>query len=444
MRKRIFRNVLAVALAVLVVSTALIVTIMYDSFTERSRDELVTKAIFIGAGVEGGGLTYLEAIETDKTSRITWIAADGAVLFDSQSDASAMENHVDREEVAEALTLGEGFGERYSATLSEKTFYYARRLPDGTVLRVSSTESSIFSIVFDMIWPLATVIAVLVAGTFLLAKHIARKIVKPINELDLEHPEQNETYKEIRPLLRRLEKQYLRIAEEVEAREVMRREFSANVSHELKTPLTSISGIAEIMQSGMVGIEDVPHFAGNIYKESQRLITLVGDIMKLSQLDENHVQLAEEPVNLAQVAAEELERARYAAELRGIKLRLQVPREDGRQPVITGVRQILQEMAFNLIDNAIKYNRDGGTVIVSAGYLGGRIALSVEDTGIGIPEEDQERVFERFYRVDKSHSKAIGGTGLGLSIVKHGALYHKAEVELESKVGSGTKITIRF
>ncbi len=444
MRKRIFRNVLAVALAVLVVSTALIVTIMYDSFTERSRDELVTEAIFIGAGVEGGGLTYLEAIETDKTSRITWIAADGAVLFDSQSDASAMENHVDREEVAEALTLGEGFGERYSATLSEKTFYYARRLPDGTVLRVSSTESSIFSIVFDMIWPLATVIAVLVAGTFLLAKHIARKIVKPINELDLEHPEQNETYKEIRPLLRRLEKQYLRIAEEVEAREAMRREFSANVSHELKTPLTSISGIAEIMQSGMVGIEDVPHFAGNIYKESQRLIALVGDIMKISQLDEDHVQLAEEPVNLAQVAAEELERARYAAELRGIKLRLQVPREDGRQPVITGVRQILQEMAFNLIDNAIKYNRDGGTVIVSAGYLGGRIALSVEDTGIGIPEEDQERVFERFYRVDKSHSKAIGGTGLGLSIVKHGALYHKAEVELESKVGSGTKITIRF
>ncbi len=444
MRKRIFRNVLAVALAVLVVSTALIVTIMYDSFTERSRDELVTEAIFIGAGVEGGGLTYLEAIETDKTSRITWIAADGAVLFDSQSDAAAMENHVDREEVAEALTLGEGFGERYSATLSEKTFYYARRLPDGTVLRVSSTESSIFSIVFDMIWPLATVIAVLVAGTFLLAKHIARKIVKPINELDLEHPEQNETYKEVRPLLRRLEKQYLRIAEEVEAREAMRREFSANVSHELKTPLTSISGIAEIMQSGMVGIEDVPHFAGNIYKESQRLITLVGDIMKISQLDENHVQLAEEPVNLAQVAEEELERARYAAELRGIKLRLQVPREDGRQPVIIGVRQILQEMAFNLIDNAIKYNRDGGTVIVSAGYLGGRIALSVEDTGIGIPEEDQERVFERFYRVDKSHSKAIGGTGLGLSIVKHGALYHKAEVELESKVGSGTKITIRF
>ena len=444
MRKRIFRNVLAVALAVLLLCTALIVTIMYGSITERSRDELVTEAVFIGAGVEGGGLAYLESIETDKTSRITWIAADGKVLFDSQSDAAAMENHVDREEVAEALNVGEGFSERYSTTLSQTTYYYARMLPDGTVLRISATESSIFSMLFDMIWPLATVIAALVVGTFLLAKHIARKIVEPINELDLEHPEQNETYKEVRPLLQRLEKQYERIAEEVEAREALRREFSANVSHELKTPLTSISGIAEIMQSGMVGAEDVPHFAGNIYKESQRLIALVGDIMKISQLDEDHVQLEEEPVNLAQIAAEELERARYAAEQRKIQLRLQVPREDGRQPVVTGVRQILQEMVFNLIDNAIKYNRDGGTVIVSAGYLGGQIALSVEDTGIGIPEEDQERVFERFYRVDKSHSKAIGGTGLGLSIVKHGALYHKATVELESKEGSGTKITIRF
>ena len=444
MRKRIFRNVLAVALAVLVVSSALIVTIMYDFITERSRDELVTEALFITAGVEGGGLAYLDAVETDKTSRITWIAADGTVLFDSQSDAAAMENHVDREEVTEALELGEGFSERYSTTLSQTTYYYARMLPDGTVLRVSSTESSIFSMLFELIWPLITVIAGLVVGTFLLAKHSARKIVKPINELDLEHPEQNETYKEVRPLLHRLEKQYERIAEEVEAREALRREFSANVSHELKTPLTSISGIAEIMQSGMVGAEDVPHFAGNIYKESQRLIALVGDIMKISQLDENQVQLEEEPVDLAQVAAEELERARYAAEQRGIQLRLQVPREGGRQPVVTGVRQILQEMVFNLIDNAIKYNREGGTVIVEAGYQGGRIVLSVADTGIGIPEEDQDRVFERFYRVDKSHSKAIGGTGLGLSIVKHGALYHKAAVELESKVGSGTKVTIRF
>ncbi len=444
MRKRIFRNVLAVALTVLVMSTALIVTIMYDSFTERSRDELVTEALFIAAGVEGGGLTYLDAVETDKTSRITWIAADGAVLFDSQSDAAAMENHVDREEVAEALKVGEGFSERYSTTLSETTYYYARILPDGTVLRVSATENSIFSMVFEMIWPLATVIALLVVGTFLLAKYIARKIVEPINELDLEHPEQNDTYKEVRPLLHRLEKQYQRIAEEVEAREDLRREFSANVSHELKTPLTSISGIAEIMQSGMVGAEDVPHFASNIYKESQRLIALVGDIMKISQLDEDQVQLEKEPVDLAQLAAEELERVRYAAEQREIRLRLQMPREGGRQPVVTGVRQILQEMVFNLIDNAIKYNRDGGTVIVEAGYQGGRIMLSVADTGIGIPEEDQERVFERFYRVDKSHSKAIGGTGLGLSIVKHGALYHKAAVELESKVGSGTKITIKF
>ena len=193
MRKRIFRNVLAVALAVLVVSSALIVTIMYDFITERSRDELVTEALFITAGVEGGGLAYLDAVETDKTSRITWIAEDGTVLFDSQSDAAAMENHVDREEVAEALELGEGFSERYSTTLSQTTYYYARMLPDGTVLRVSSTESSIFSMLFEMIWPLITVIAGLVVGTFLLAKHSARKIVKPINELDLEHPEQNET-----------------------------------------------------------------------------------------------------------------------------------------------------------------------------------------------------------------------------------------------------------
>ena len=444
MRKRIFRNVLVVALVVMVSSIALIMGIMYESFTERSRDELVTEAIFINAGVESGGLDYLEAIETDRTSRITWIGLDGQVLYDSQTDVESMENHLDREEVVEALETGEGYSERYSTTLSEKTYYYALRQQSGTVLRVSSTESSIFSMLADLIWPILLVILLAVGVSYFLAKHIARKIVQPINELDLEHPEENETYKEIRPLLHRLEKQYQRIAEEVEAREVLRREFSANVSHELKTPLTSISGIAEIMQSGMVSAEDVPHFAGNIYKESQRLIALVGDIMKISQLDENQVQMAAEPVNLAELAATELERIRPVAEQRGIRLRLEVPRADGRQPVITGVRQILQEMVFNLIDNAIKYNRDGGSVVVSAGFQGGQITLSVADTGIGIPEEDQERVFERFYRVDKSHSKAIGGTGLGLSIVKHGALYHKASVQLESKLGSGTKITIRF
>lgn len=444
MKERIFRGIVAVTLAVLTASVILIMSITYNYFTDRSWEKIASEASFIKVGVEREGLSYLTDIQSDENVRITWIDEQGRVLFDSDTDASRMENHLSRNEIKEALTSGIGRAERYSATLSVKTIYYAVKLSDGTVLRVSSKQVSPLSLLLSNLWPILIVVAAAVLASFMLASHLSRKIVKPINEMDLEHPIENPTYPELQPLLQRLEKQYQRIEQEVADKEKLRREFSANVSHELKTPLTSISGIAEIMQNGMVGAEDVPHFAGNIYKESQRLITLVEDIIKISQLDENEVKMEAESVNLAEMVKQELERIRPAAEQRNIRLWLDCPRAGGKQPVILGVRQILQEMVFNLLDNAVKYNKENGSITVYAGWQGGKVVLSVADTGIGISKEDQQRVFERFYRVDKSHSKAIGGTGLGLSIVKHGAIYHHAQIEMESKLGMGTKITIRF
>lgn len=444
MKERIFRGILMVTLAVLAFCVVLIMSITYDYFTDRSWDEIASEAALIKVGVEKEGLNYLESVPADNNIRITWIDEKGNVLFDSNASAGSMENHLSRSEIQTALQGGVGRAERYSATLSQKTIYYAIRLKNGTVLRVSSQQISPLSLLVNNLWPILLVIVMAVLASFWLAYRLSRKIVKPINEMDLEHPEANKTYRELQPLLHRLEKQYERIAQEVESKESLRREFSANVSHELKTPLTSISGTAEIMQSGMIPAEDIPHFAGNIYKESRRLITLIEDIMKISQLDEKQIPMEAEQVDLAELARQEAERVRPAAEQRNIRIRLDSPRADGRQPVVTGVRQILREMVFNLLDNAVKYNQDGGSIVIDTGWQGGQVVMSISDTGIGIPEEDQQRVFERFYRVDKSHSKAIGGTGLGLSIVKHAALYHKASIELESRLGSGTKITIRF
>ena len=553
MTQRIFRSIFLVALAVMLSVSVLIMGMMYRYTSMETRKELSREAEYIALGIQNEGVAYFDYLEkvhlTD--SRITWIGTDGSVLFDSIAEEGTMENHGDREEVQEAFRTGHGEGERYSATLSEKTWYCAVRLDDGSVLRISVSRATALVLVLGMLQPIAIVLVIAIALSAWLAHRMAKRVVEPLNKLNLEKPMENEAYEELSPLLHRIHaqhkeikfqmqtlkrkqdefeqitgnmkealvlldntgrivsinpaakalfgagstcvgedfltidrKQNMRMAleeansqghadfrtkkngreyqfdlsridsdgknhgmvilafditEQVNA-EKHRQEFTANVSHELKTPLTSISGIAEIMQSGMVGAEDVPHFAGNIYKESQRLIALVGDIMKISQLDENQVQLEEEPVDLAQVAAEELERARYAAEQRAIQLRLQVPREDGRQPVVTGVRQILQEMVFNLIDNAIKYNVPGGSVMIHAENN----RLVVSDTGIGIPAEHKDRIFERFYRVDKSHSKASGGTGLGLSIVKHAAAYHNAEISLESVPGKGTIITIQF
>lgn len=444
MSERIFKNILAVVMAVLAACLVLIMSIMYSYFSESTWRGLEAEASFIGAGVEASGMEYLQELDTFDGTRVTWIGQDGDVLFDSVSDSETMENHAQREEVVAAREAGSGKSERYSSTLSEKTIYFARLLEDGTVLRVSNTQSSMVSLLLDMSEPMIFIIVAAVLVSMFLAYRIARKIVQPINEMDLEHPMENQTYRELQPLLQRLEKQYERIEHEMEDKEKLRREFSANVSHELKTPLTSISGIAEIMQNGMVRSEDVPHFAGNIYKESQRLIALVEDIIKISQLDENQVLMDQEQVNLAEVAAQEIERVTPAAKQRNILIRLHAPMAYEAQPVVTGIRQILREMIYNLLDNAVKYNKEGGSIDVMLRTQGEHIVLSVADTGIGIPEEDQQRVFERFYRVDKSHSKAIGGTGLGLSIVKHGALYHQAQIDLKSELGKGTQITITF
>lgn len=443
MSSSIFRGILVITLIVFGIGMALTVSILYSYYTKVSWSELESASRLVAAGVEAEGEEYFTHLRVPDT-RVTLIDADGTVLYDNQADASEMENHRSREEVREAMQNGIGRAQRYSRTLSEKTYYYARRLSNGCVVRVSVTQDSVLQLVLNMAEPILIVVILAIFLSLALGYWLSMRIVKPINSMDLQQPTQNVPYKELRPLLERVEKQYEYIEQEVLSKEAMRREFSANVSHELKTPLTSISGTAEIMQSGMVPQEDIPHFAGNIYKESQRLITLVEDIMKVSQLDENNVTKEKELVNLAETARAEVTEQRITARKRHISVVLDVPASNAPQPVVFGVPQILRELVQNLVDNAIKYNKDNGEVRVRVYLDDGMTVLSVSDTGIGIPKADQDRVFERFYRVDKSHSKEIGGTGLGLSIVKHAAQYHDASIDLQSELGVGTTITVTF
>ena len=547
MTKRIFRAIFLVALAVFVAGTALTMGAVYRYYSGVYEAQIQEEASYLSSAVEKMGLSYLEGLDRG-SHRITWIAGDGTVLFDNAADEAAMENHGDREEIQEALSGGVGESERYSSTLSERSYYYALALSDGSVLRVSGEQYTVLSLVVSIWYYILLVLLAALALSLFLASRISRAIIRPLNEIDLEHPEDGEPYEELSPLLGRIaaqnrqiraqieemrtkqqefatitenmnegllvidqetevlsynnaalrllgaarvegsvfslnrseqfrqavdtslqgshsqalmelsERTYQLIANPVherdrvvgavlllldvterEEREKLRREFTANVSHELKTPLTSISGFAELIKSGMVKAEDIPHFAGNIYSEAQRLITLVGDIIRLSQLDEGTTGLEKESVDLAEVAQAAAERLADAAGQRDIAVDLRL-----ESAVIQGNPQILDEMVYNLCDNAIKYNKDHGRITLTVSAGGGHPVLSVSDTGIGIPYADQRRVFERFYRVDKSHSKEIGGTGLGLSIVKHGAAYHNAQVELESVPGQGTTVRVLF
>lgn len=549
MTAKLFRTSMAVAVSVMVLSIALFMGMLYQYFSDQMMTELESETWLVSRGVELDGMDYLNGLHT--TSRVTWVAADGTVLYDNEADASTMENHADREEIREALTSETGTAQRFSSTLSEQTLYVTQRLSDGTVIRLASAQKTVGLLLISMIQPILIILVLSLLLSAVLASRLSKGLIKPILSLDLEHPEDCETYDELTPLLSRLKRQndtiqqqmnllkqrqtefaaltdnmsegfllldrqghvlshnsgalrllgveepegevnvlvlnrdepfrqavdealagrrsqqllhlngrYCRLlanpvladgkpagavlvlldVTEQEQREELRREFTANVSHELKTPLTSISGIAEIMQSGMVKPEDVQGFAGDIYQEAQRLIALVEDIIRLSRLDEGAESLERVPVNLLSLAQDVARRLDSAAQKAGVTLKVM-----GRSVEIPGVPSVLDEMVYNLCDNAIKYNRSGGTVNVTvAPAADGAAEISVEDTGIGIPMEDQSRVFERFYRVDKSHSKEIGGTGLGLSIVKHGAALHSAQIHLESQVGKGTSVQLLF
>ena len=534
---------------VLAVGLAAVMGILYSNFDGQMRKELSKEAAYLAYGVEQQGLNYLKNIK-DKSARITYIDQDGTVLFDNEADVSEMKNHSDRTEFQKAEKYGAGESSRYSDTLSEKTIYYALRLKDGTVLRVSGTQDSVLALVENLIFPLCGLLCLMLILSGIMASAISKRIVKPINELDLESPEENRIYEELSPLLSKIHRQNREIQNQLELakqqqeefalitenmqeglividkytmilsanssawnlfhmdrgcqgesvycldreeefrhaieqvlsgehtelvlklngsdiqlianpvirdkktegavvllvnvtekleRESLRREFSANVSHELKTPLTSISGFAEIMQGGLVKNEDIPKFAGRIYKESQRLLQLVEDVIQISQLDEEKTSYVWEPVDVYQVCKNAFESLKEKAKRLNVHLYI-----CGERMKMEAVCTLLEEAIYNVCDNAIKYNRNDGSVSVFLTQTAQEIQIVVKDTGVGIPKEDQDRVFERFYRVDKSHSKEIGGTGLGLSIVKHAVGALKGSVMLRSEEGNGTEICMKF
>lgn len=434
MIKTIFRNSFLIGLSVLLLCGILFFGMQYTQIKEETLSELQVEASYAEQGLQAAGTEYLDTL--DDTNRITWIDRDGEVLYDNEF-ALPIGNQSDSPEVSGALSQGEGKSIRTSDSSGESTMYYALRCEDGTVLRLGRPLAVIRSAllaVSPVLWVLVLVLLISAVLSFRLAK----QIVRPINDLDPDHPDPN-TYPELAPLIDKMLEQKLTIQEEVAQREDLRREFSANVSHELKTPLTSISGFAELMSEGVVSEDKMKEFSSDIYRESQRLIALIDDIIKLSRLDEGAEGPQKETVDLHELSSGVLDSLRAAAEIQQVELYL-----TGGTACVSGIYRLLYEMVYNLCDNAIKYNRPGGRVTVNVSAEDDKVQLAVSDTGIGIPPEHQKRVFERFYRVDKSHSKSVGGTGLGLSIVKHGAQFHDAAVHLESEPDSGTVITLTF
>ena len=572
-KRKIYWNLCLVALLTMVVSALITTLLLCQDLQTQMRQAVMTEVRYLESAMEVSGEDYLSHLKSrgdgNSVNRITWVDANGSVLYDSYADSESLENHKDRPEIAAALKNGRGESVRTSRTLAEQTYYYAARLSDGSVIRVASTTKSALATVFHTVPVMIAMAVLIVLGVLILAEFQTKRIISPINQMNPDDPQAGDVYDELAPLVRRLEKQKETIRQQMEilkekqeefsaitenmregflvvdskgdvmsynksalkllgisegeegmlsrhgnaaweehektdanvniisinrsenfrrvvdealkgshceemldvgnrhyqiianpvaeseersgavvvildvteqqGREELRREFTANVSHELKTPLTSISGYAEIMMNGMVQPADMGRFSGKIYKEAQRLITLVGDIIRLSQLDEEKVQMQKSPVDLHLLASDVVKRLQDVAKKNQVTLML-----TGKPTVVNGNPQILDEMIYNLCDNAIKYNKPFGEVEVNVAMIKDHPVLTVEDDGIGIPPEDQERIFERFYRVDKSHSRQIGGTGLGLSIVKHGAIYHKAKVELKSAPGEGTTVRITF
>ena len=431
MSKKIFHACLLSAFVALFTSLVVIMTSLYGYFSERQNIQLGQELRMAAQGVELGGAAYLEGLESEDY-RLTWVDATGQVLYDTQAPADTMENHGQREEVQEALTTGQGDASRMSATLMRRTVYYAKRLADGTVLRISADQVTALALLFWMFQVILLLVVIAAVVSWVLADKLARQVVKPINALDLDDPLSNDVYEELSPLLRRIHRQNQQLA----AAEQSRREFTANVSHELKTPLQSILGSAELLENGTVAPADIPRFAGRIRGEAQRLVALIDDILRLSQLDEG-VELPREEVELLALAREV--RAGLEPQAAAKEVILSV---HGEPATVSGARGLLHEMIYNLCDNAIKYNVEGGTVEVEVTRKGQSAVLTVRDTGIGIPAEYQERVFERFFRVDKSRSKQSGGTGLGLAIVKHAAQLHGAAISLASAPGQGTAVSV--
>ena len=548
MTGKILRISYLVAISALLASALLFFGVMYRDYEDGAFARLRAEAAAISQGLDAAGSDYFDSFVPD--DRVTWIAANGTVLYDSAAPAQLLESHADREEIDHALQTGEAQTSRYSKTLLQRTFYYAKLLEGGTVLRVSCTQNSLPAMILMLLTPFLWVATLVLILCGVLSYRLARQITKPLNAINPDNPAPLPSYPELTPLFDKLREQNRTIGKQMnelqlrqreftaitenmregfllvdckmhvlssnhsalevlgrrelkpgcllydaecsqeifdavdtalsgshaellltidetswqvlanpvvasgqvagavvlfmdvterEQRERLRREFSANVSHELKTPLTSISGFAELMKEGLVPPEKIPEFSGDIYKESLRLIGLVNDIIQLSRLDENSTQFQRAPVDLYDLCAQSLERLSTVAARQSVTLAL-----TGEHAEIMGVEQLLKEMIYNLLDNAIKYNVPGGSVTASVRKSVGRTILSVADTGIGIPYAHQPRVFERFYRVDKSHSKEVGGTGLGLSIVRHAAQYHGARLELKSQPGKGTTITVTF
>ena len=549
MTKKIFQSIIIVAATVLLASLTIILGVFYEYFGNIQKGQLTDELNLASVSVIKDGVDYLEQLQSDHY-RLTWIDTDGTVLYDTETGNEELENHKDRAEVKTAFEKGIGESTRYSATLMEKTRYYAKRLEDGTVLRISAKYATTGLLVLGILQPIIFIIigALLLSGV--LASRLSKRIVEPLNNLDLERPLENETYEEISPFLNRINRQsgeiskqlrrleektdefnqitesmkeglvlldnkgivlsinpaarnifgsdtqgavghdFLRLDRsrtlsaaiektfeeghseiriermgreyqldisriesagkvlgavmlafditEQEYAERNRREFTANVSHELKTPLQGIIGSADLIETGMVKPEDMPRFIGHIRKEATRLVALIEDIIRLSQLDEGN-ELPCEEFDLMDIAEEVGQNLESAAGARDITLSL-----SGRNAIMYGVRRLMYEIVYNLCDNAIKYNLPGGKVEIMVDRKDEEAVLCVKDNGIGIAPEHQDRVFERFYRVDKSHSKSSGGTGLGLSIVKHAVQYHHGKLELKSEIGKGTEITVHF
>jgi two-component system phosphate regulon sensor histidine kinase PhoR len=437
MRKKIQRSMILVITVTLFFAYAIAIFSVYEEMRSIAEDNLHQEANYITTAVNLAGDEYISSLDNSEiTTRVTLINADGTVQYDTEKDASTMENHKNRPEVREALEYGTGQDTRKSDTLGKDMVYYAELLNSGQVLRVSTPVRTAAYITLKLLPVMALIGAGMLLLAYFIAKRASEALVAPINMLNLDHPlDNNDIYEELTPLLKRIDQQN----SEKDAIADMRKEFSANVSHELKTPLTSISGYAEIMRDGLAKPEDMPKFSDRIYKEANRLILLVQDIIRLSKLDEGEEQEQMQKTDLYAMAEQVVQRLRPVAARQKVRLMLA-----GVHCEVQAIPRLLEDMLYNLADNAIKYNKPGGQVMVHVGKAADGPYVVVKDDGIGIPKDQQERVFERFYRVDKSHSKETGGTGLGLSIVKHGAIIHHATIELNSDIGRGTEMTLRF
>ena len=445
MRGKIFRSIWFVLLFVMTITFILITGLLYSHFTDEQLAQLRNETKLVAQAVKRSGIHYFDDLgATD--FRITWITGEGTILYDNEADAEVMENHMEREEIRDALRNGYGESRRYSSTLFERQLYTAQRLSDGSVLRLSITQATIWNLFLRFLLPISGILLAALAISFILASRLSHRIVEPINTLDLDDPMKNadrDAYVEILPLLRRLDDQKQQLARdraELEKTSMIRQEFTANASHELKSPLHVISGYAELLESGMVSSEDSRRlFAAKIRTESQRMSKLVEDIIDLSRLDGGGVGMKRELTDLYRIALNAVDSLQASAEDAGVTISV-----EGENAPLYGIPQALYSIVYNLCSNAIHYSNRGGHVLVTIQSLPERSVLLVRDDGIGIPAEDLDRIFERFYRVDKSHSKEVGGTGLGLSIVKHAAMIHDAEIRVDSELGKGSLFTVEF